>query len=457
MKIVEYFSFNFVSGFRRLRQNPQLLYTLAVAVVIVGAFLFIADRFIGIAEDAQQRLVNVKVGAIHDVFADFSRGNLKNRGFLQERVVNLADLNPTITEFRVLEFLSNEFVVVASLQEDEQGMVWSKDTFLIRLAITSPGESFTNEEIADRERFFKTIRAISSKDGEIEGVIITRQTLSQADRLIAQNIRTSILILIGIIVLIMVLFFRHARIIDYTALYKRLQEVDKMKDDFISMASHELRTPLTVIRGYAEVLLSSKGHTKDTVKSAKNIDLMASQLDALVEDILDVSRIEQGRLKMNTKAVDIKKMAIDTLASFGMKAKEKKLKLESNIESGGPIKADEGRLRQVFSNLVGNALKYTQKGSVTVHAYEDKGWLKIKVSDTGIGMSAEAQKKLFTKFYRIKSKKTEGITGTGLGLWITKQIVEAMKGTISLESIEGVGTHITVSFPLASQKSKGKA
>ena len=102
-------------------------------------------------------------------------------------------------------------------------------------------------------------------------------------------------------------------------------------------------------------------------------------------------------------------------------------------------------------NIIGNAVKYTAKGEVNVRQYEEQGRVVIRVSDTGFGMSEEERAHLFEKFYRVRTKDTENIRGTGLGLWITKQIIEAMKGTISVESIKGVGSHFIISFPTSGQ------
>lgn len=108
------------------------------------------------------------------------------------------------------------------------------------------------------------------------------------------------------------------------------------------------------------------------------------------------------------------------------------------------MSADVNKLKQVLINLVGNAVKYTKTGSVTVTADAKENAVEVKVSDTGIGMSPEARERLFTKFYRISSKETQGVPGTGLGLWITKQIVELMHGKIFVDSIEGKGTQVTL-------------
>ncbi|MDD3386332.1 MAG: HAMP domain-containing sensor histidine kinase [Candidatus Pacebacteria bacterium] len=135
---------------------------------------------------------------------------------------------------------------------------------------------------------------------------------------------------------------------------------------------------------------------------------------------------------------------------MSIQAKQKNLNLflEKNNEVKDLIEIDEDRFRQVLINLIGNAIKYTNSGSVEVKTFNKNDNLIITIKDTGIGMNTKERERLFEKFYRVKNKKTEDVVGTGLGLWITKQIVELMKGSISVDSIEDVGTQITLEFPL---------
>jgi two-component system, OmpR family, phosphate regulon sensor histidine kinase PhoR len=248
---------------------------------------------------------------------------------------------------------------------------------------------------------------------------------------------------------IMLLFFRHARIIDYTTLYKRLKEIDQLKDDFIAMASHELRTPLTVIRGYAEELSTIPKLSEEGRSFIRYIDLSARQLDDLVSDMLDVSKIEQNRMEFVAEEIDVLMFANEITKSFQPRVKSKELALLCTGDAA-MISVDKKRFRQVLINLIGNAVKYTQKGSVKIRiSLRKKNIVEIRVSDTGIGMTAEEQKRLFEKFYRIKNEDTKDIRGSGLGLWLTKALVENMGGTLSVESIKGVGTHFIISFPHA--------
>jgi signal transduction histidine kinase len=175
------------------------------------------------------------------------------------------------------------------------------------------------------------------------------------------------------------------------------------------------------------------------------------RLEGLVEDLLNVSRIDQGRLPVVLQSVEIEPIIRDIVSQLKVKADEKGLTLDYTeaIVKLPLVSADPERLTQVLINLIGNSVKYTEAGSVKVTALVKNGLVEVKIVDTGIGMSAEEQKNLFQKFYRVQNEKTGKIVGTGLGLWITKQIIELMKGVITIESMEGVGTQVTIKLQMA--------
>jgi len=445
-----------IASLKRLKENPQLWYTIIVAFLILLSFVFLADRFLTIAQDAQNRLVNVRLGALQDSFVEFAPDYLET----EQGITNLNKLiskitlsNNTVRRFDVYKFNNlRQPVLVASLDRNKEAVpINDALNFKIKLAETDLSTSFTTEEFVNGERLYSTVRIIADKYNEPAGVVITEQYLSEADAKITNSINNSILIFIVIVTLIMFLFFRHSRIIDYSSLYKKLQEVDGLKDDFISMASHELRTPLTIIRGYTEEVKDKVGSGDAEInQSLERIDLSAKQLDELVTDMLDVSRIEQGRMKLNLESLAPFTLIKEIVDSYKIVAQEKGLEL--SFENVGAeainIKVDPARLKQVVVNMVGNAIKYTIKGSVVVKLSQSDKNFEIRVSDTGMGISSDEQKNLFQKFYRIQNSEVQAIRGTGLGLWITKQMVELMKGTISVESIKGVGTHFIVHFPI---------
>jgi two-component system phosphate regulon sensor histidine kinase PhoR len=177
----------------------------------------------------------------------------------------------------------------------------------------------------------------------------------------------------------------------------------------------------------------------------------SERLETLVEDLLNVSRIEQKRLDVKNEEVELEPIIQDIISQLKIPADEKKLSLKHKKpkEKLPLVLADPERLKQALINLIGNSIKYTEKGSIEITTKIENDKLEIKIADTGIGMSAEEQKHLFEKFHRVQNEKTAKIIGTGLGLWITKQIIELMNGKIYLESMKDVGTQVTIKLNLA--------
>ncbi len=227
----------------------------------------------------------------------------------------------------------------------------------------------------------------------------------------------------------------------------KLIELDKLKSEFLSFASHQVKSPMAVVKGYAELIADGTyGTVTDEVKDkAQKIKESADRMIALVNNLLDERKIEEGKMDFKFEQVDIAKIVGSMVEEFKGIATKKGLDMQ--FESTIPsliIKADEQKIRQVIQNLIDNSIKYTEKGFVKVKL-EDKGdSVLISVSDSGRGISPELQKKLFQQFVRDETTKRE-IQGTGLGLYIAKQIVEAHHGNIWTESVgEGKGSQFYV-------------
>ncbi len=227
-------------------------------------------------------------------------------------------------------------------------------------------------------------------------------------------------------------------------------ELDRMRSDLISIVSHELRSPLTSIKGYLDLMISGDlGVFPLEMKSY--IDIISSntnRLATLIDDMLDLSRIESGKLNMSFGKVEIKYLCDLVFLTMKPQAEKKKLKFSLDVEEGLAISGDIDRMQQALTNLVSNAIKYTpEEGSVIIHAIRTKEFITISVKDSGFGISNDNQNRLFQKFFRIKNEKTRNIGGTGLGLCITKSIVEAHDGKIIVDSEEGQGSNFILEIP----------
>jgi signal transduction histidine kinase len=235
----------------------------------------------------------------------------------------------------------------------------------------------------------------------------------------------------------------------------RLKELDRQKSEFLSMAAHQLRTPLTSIKGYASLMLEgSYGNLPDKVDGVlETIFASSSRMVDTVSDFLNVSRIEQGKMDYRLEKTDLGSLAKSVVTELALSAKEKKLDLNYHEDDYGsyPIYADVSKIEHVISNLVDNAIKYTPKGAVSVRVERDelRNVGVVKVIDTGSGIPAEALPKLFDKFVRARNAHEINVTGTGLGLYVAREMMNKHGGKIWAES-KGVGKGSTfvVEIPL---------
>jgi signal transduction histidine kinase len=444
----------FSKGLAFLREHPQLWVTALVGVVIVGSFIFTAWRFATLAEDAQEELINVRIGSILDAFVLFAPDVLNSPDVLRARITTLKQENPTIDSFAVYaEHGNTSWRVYVSVNGPREGAIINDAVpKVFSLAMADPKNAYTLETQNEQGRYFITARAIVDTTGKPIAIAVTNQGLAAVDKNLSDRIHTSMYILFGMVLVITILFLRHARIVDFAILYKKQLEIDEMKDSFISMASHELKSPLSVIRGYIEFLKEGVTEEEKKQEYLRRIDVSAEELRGLVDDILDVSRIEMGRLKFEFEEVSVSDVLLEVVDMFKAQATDKGLELNillSEEEKKSLVSVDRGRLKQVVINLVSNAIKYTLTGLVSVTQETQNGVVSFSVRDSGIGMTAEEQKKLFGKFYRVEAEESKGVSGTGLGLWITKFIIENMKGSISVESIKGEGSKFVVQFPIS--------
>ena len=227
-------------------------------------------------------------------------------------------------------------------------------------------------------------------------------------------------------------------------------EIDRMKTEFISTVSHELRTPLTSIKGYIDLILEGDtGDINDLQREFLGIVFdNTERLNNLIDDLLDIEKIESGEVRSNITKVSLSDLLGTTLKSMQTSADKKGLKLSSNIPDGAEIYADKDRIVRLFVNLFSNAIKYTKEGEVFIKLTKMKTIHKVVVRDTGIGISKHDQKKIFTRFFRSDDDYAKSAGGTGLGLSIVKAIVEMHGGKIELKSELNKGSEFIVTFPL---------
>nr|MBA3414953.1 HAMP domain-containing histidine kinase [Chloroflexia bacterium] len=227
------------------------------------------------------------------------------------------------------------------------------------------------------------------------------------------------------------------------------EEANRLKSAFLSTMSHELRTPLNAVVGYAHLLLDGLDGPL-TPRQAEDVERIAeggAHLMSLIDDVLDLSRIEAGALDLEPERVLLEEVVSQVVAQVGPQAAAKGLVVAVAVPAGLVVEADPQRLRQVLLNLVGNAVKFTERGGVTISARATAAGLECAVADTGIGIAPEIVPHVFDEFRQADSSTTRRYGGSGLGLAITKRLVELHGGTVGVASEPGVGTTFTVRLP----------
>ena len=233
---------------------------------------------------------------------------------------------------------------------------------------------------------------------------------------------------------------------------ERLQELDRMKDDFVSTVSHELRTPLTSIRAFAELLFDRPDTPPEKRQQFLGIILKETErLTRLIDQILDLAKIESGRAQWHTEALDLRELVQDAAAATSQLFDDKGVALETRLPEGVPrVAADRDRLQQVLLNLLSNAVKFSPGGSgrVRIELALEPGRVRVDVGDNGIGIEPREHESIFEKFHQVGDTLTDKPRGTGLGLPISRRIVRQFGGELWVESVPGRGATFSFTLPL---------
>lgn len=430
-----------------VKNHPQLLFVLMLLVVIPFLFLYTGQQFLDVGKANQDRLQKDKIGLMHDTMASLLRATNFDTTIAGQALQHIAELNPDIVDYKLTKKEGNDIVPVVAFSNATLGVpeTTAERNLYISSALQNNASMiflFYNGDV----RLYSAYRAIESKDGQLY-FLYTQVSLEQTDALFRSREQSAYFSLVFVYCFIIALAYWHIRLTDYRFLYIKAQKANEMKDLFTNMIAHELRAPLTAISGYAEIL-EEKVKTDVEKEHAHRIAESASRLITIVNDLLDVARIQSGKLSITSEEVDVGLVTKNVIEELQVSAGEKNIILtQEGTELQHIVMADGKRLHQALTNVVSNAIKYTEKGTIALSVEEKHAFVEIRVKDTGMGISSDDQKQLFAPFFRVQSADVSKITGTGLGMWITKELIELMGAHIGVESIKGVGTHIVITLP----------
>lgn len=440
-----------VAGLRYVKSHPQLLFALMLLIVVPLLFLYSGQQFLEAGKANQERLQKDRVGMMHDSLATLMVATDFATDTARTQIEKLAVLNTDIRGYTIAHTSGDDIMVIISDDVALEGKPVVNEKLFLNASLETNASLIFEFINGASGRAWSAYRAIRDTQGGFY-FIQTTISLESVDSAIAARERQAYFTLAFIYLFLLLLAYWHIKLTDYQYLYTEATEAIATKDLFTNMIAHELRAPLTAIRGYASIL---KSHVPNAAEQeqAGRIEDSAERLILIVNDLLDVARIQSGNLAMEIATTALLPVVTDVVTEMRVVATEKGS--EILIESSGAsydASVDAHRLQQVLTNIISNAIKYTEKGKIVVVLDETRKNVVVRVQDTGMGISSEDQKKLFAPFFRVTNENMSTITGTGLGMWITKQLVELMGGTIGVESIKGVGTHVVVTLPKQKQQ-----
>jgi signal transduction histidine kinase len=442
---------------QRLEVAYSIFLVILIPAVIVAGTVWLTSQ---IKSDFDLELRR-KANLANEVFG-ISATNIMNANspdraaiLLQQLVDQARSQAPEINQLSIVGSSGTGFRTLASSDTTKVGqadttiqtqLAWSKGQSIASLIASGEGN--------DREWLVAT--PLISSSGQPAAISIMRVSLRSSDELIGTTLRNSFIGLSIMVIIIILLLLNHFRFVQYAELFRAQKDLNQMKDDFISIATHELKAPMSVIKGYLSMVLEED----DLSKTAREMTTIAqdqtNRLTRLVTDLLDVSRLEQGKTKYHPVSLNLAATIGPMMSTYEVKAKTKGLALVYHPPADLPlVMADPDRVSEIFTNLIDNAIKYSRTGTVTISHAVATGVLATTVQDTGIGLTPDEVSHLFARFYRAKNLDTRDIEGTGLGLWIIKRYIEKMGGTIAVESEKGVGSQFIVSLPIAPPATPG--
>jgi signal transduction histidine kinase len=429
------------NGWQRVQQSSKLLFLVVILFVFPVLFVVVLEQFYAVAtaniatvEQSRTATLHDSVAAILPITDPSTQNNILQTLQLQ---------NADIATFRVYsEGPDGLYTVIASSDENELNSTTSASTVL-QLGKVAPNETFSVTLPSPSGRIEQSVRYIQINS--IPYYIFSEQSKGQVDAVLTKRKQDAYIVLSLIFVFLIGLAYWVNRQTDWGKQYKKLHDTLEERDLFTNMVAHEFRTPLTAIKGYSSFLQDSESISGENLRYVDTIRESAERLVLLVNDFLEVARIQSGQMNINVTTVDVGVAIQSVVTSLSDEATQKELQL-IYTKSLKPqlVTTDHNRLIQILTNIVSNSIKYTSTGTVEISCDVTHHGITIRVKDTGMGISAEDQQKLFKPFSRVGGVEHTQTTGTGLGMWITKQMIELLHGSIHVESIKGVGTHVVL-------------
>ncbi len=435
-------------GWQVVTTDSRFWIIVFLLVIFPAFFVYLYTVEANIREANLASVLRQKVSVVHTAVAAL----IETQSAPEQFFKILADNQTDLRELQIVSENNGVFTVTYDALGGEVGRVITQTQPFIMSKMT-PGVSYTFPYHSFGVNKEQSFRSIVLPDGSSAFIFSEHDFTDYYELFAVREMRLQFTLIIIYLFLILLAYWV-ARQKNFATLYAAEVAKRQEHDTFMNSMVHELRAPLTALRGYASLIEESPniGETERTF--ATRTKDSAARLIVLINDLLEVARIQSGKLSVTLADLNLMELLDGVVESSLPLAKKQGLEIRTDWQGKSiNIKSDSKRLSQVITNLISNAIKYTEKGTITVSVKESFGAVVIAVSDTGVGISAEDQKKLFAPFVRVgTATQSNTVTGSGLGMWVTKRLVEQLGGTVSLESIQGIGTHVRVALPKSGPK-----
>lgn len=433
----------------------EILYSVFVMVLVPGVLVLNTVMFSRNMQKDFDTELRQKADLTNRVFGESIRPDIASKDYksLTATVERITKARPDVSGVEVVIPDTEAWRVVASSEDGRE----NKNTKNLQYDIVSNKKLAVATLVDSKTPDGKPTQAwyvVSPIVEEDKVIAVTAINVSTADaqEAISSSLRQALVVLIVSVTVVVLLLLNHYRFVGYAQLLDKQRELNQLMSDFLSVATHELKAPMAVIKGNINNIEDGVfGAVPETITpQLKAIEQQTDRLNNLINDLLNVSRIEQGKITYTIEKVDLAKTIGDIVTFYHDKSTSRGITIHYEQQTPVDVSVDAGRAQEIFTNLIDNAIKYTVEAKDVYITHEViKDMVVTRVRDGGIGIDPEEQKRLFQRFYRVQNEKTSSIGGTGLGLWIIKKYIDAMGGKIEVSSMKDAGTEFTVYLPVA--------
>lgn len=423
------------NGLKAIRDHGRFLIVLFLLILFPVLLLYYQGSVENIARQNVQTVQKESVELIHRYLAAASQSEL----MFTERTNALRGDIPSLQDVFLYDVVGTGFRLATTT---ENGSL-SIPSFVLEAAPLNGTVLIFSDHSADTRRW----TAVSLMQSETERILVTTYNFAAIDGLISERTKQGYMLLaIGYLVLVLIAYWL-VRQINWQQRFRQVQAIVDEQQVLISSVAHEFRAPLTAIAGHLSFLRESNRLRPRDIESLDKVDKSTDRLRHLVNDFLEVSRIQAGTFSLTVSAVSLQEVVTEVAGELGPEAAKKEMVLRDvTRDASVQLQTDRDRLVQILYNVVSNAIKYSNEGEVRISYEQTPLSVILRVADNGSGISAADQQKLFRPFTRVGTAPQSEIVGSGLGMWITKRLVSHLGGDIGIESIEGVGTHVVITF-----------